>query len=175
MRSKISLRLSIFWMPYDLVSLSIWNSLSSLCTHEQIKTHRHKKPSQIACFSKAQTHVQTHRHTHTHRHAHVAHVMGFANFSASLATLPYLSAMQRSRTRSVLEKLEVHARAGLVCNKSQKPLINKESGSLILKRQHFTPLLTPIDWYNIDCVYLCQLETTFGKPMPLTPLALLAI
>ena len=29
--SKTSLRLSNFWMPHDLVSLSIWNSSSSLC------------------------------------------------------------------------------------------------------------------------------------------------
>jgi hypothetical protein len=32
-RSKISLRLSIFWMPHDLVRVSIWNSLSSLCAN----------------------------------------------------------------------------------------------------------------------------------------------
>jgi len=31
--SKNSLRLSNFWMPYDLASLSTWNSLSSLCAN----------------------------------------------------------------------------------------------------------------------------------------------
>jgi hypothetical protein len=31
--SKTSLRLSKFWMPYDLASLSIWNSSSSLCAN----------------------------------------------------------------------------------------------------------------------------------------------
>ena len=34
------------------------------------------------------THAQTHTHAHMHMHAHVASVMGFANFTASLATLP---------------------------------------------------------------------------------------
>ena len=33
MHSMISLRLSNIWTPYDLASLSIWNSLSSLCAN----------------------------------------------------------------------------------------------------------------------------------------------
>jgi len=33
MHSMTSLRLSNFWMPYDLLNLSIWNSLSSLCVN----------------------------------------------------------------------------------------------------------------------------------------------
>ena len=47
-----------------------------VCTHTNTHTH---------------THTYTHSHAHMHMNAHVARVMGFANISASLATLPHLS------------------------------------------------------------------------------------
>ena len=37
------------------------------------------------------SHTHTHTHTHVQMHAHVVRVMGFAKFSALLATIPYLS------------------------------------------------------------------------------------
>ena len=55
-------------------------------THKHTGTHPH---TQIHTRILARTHTDT--LTHMHMHAHVARVMGFANFLASLATLPHLS------------------------------------------------------------------------------------
>ena len=48
------------------------------------RTHRHS-------HAHTNTHAHAHTHAHMHMHAHAACVMGFAIFSASLATLPHLS------------------------------------------------------------------------------------
>ena len=53
-------------------------------THRYTRTHAHTHIHTHAC-------ARTHLHAHMHMHAHVALVMGFANFSASLATPPHLS------------------------------------------------------------------------------------
>jgi hypothetical protein len=47
----------------------------------------HMFPTCVCVYSRA--HI--HSHAHMHMHAHVERVMGFTNFSASLATLPHLS------------------------------------------------------------------------------------
>jgi hypothetical protein len=53
-------------------------------THKYTRAHTYKRPN-------TQAHTRAHTHAHVHMHAHVARVMGFANFSASLALLPHLS------------------------------------------------------------------------------------
>ena len=77
-------------------------------THKYVRTYTHthahthtntnaRKYSQARTLTytctrtNTQTHAQAHTHTHAHMHmhAHVARVMGFAYFSASLATLPH--------------------------------------------------------------------------------------
>ena len=57
-----------------------------VCAH----TYRHAR-ARIHTGVHAYTRAHTHSHAHMHMHAHVTRVMGFANFSASLATLPHLS------------------------------------------------------------------------------------
>ena len=57
-------------------------------THTHIHMHTHKHTD---TRTRTHTKAQTHRHTHMHLHAQVERVMGFANFSASLPTLPHLS------------------------------------------------------------------------------------
>jgi len=56
--------------------------------HEYSQTRTH---TYTCTRTNTQTHAQAHTHTHAHMHmhAHVARVMGFAYFSASLATLPH--------------------------------------------------------------------------------------
>jgi hypothetical protein len=65
-------------------------------THVHMHTHKHTD-ARVHTHTNAQTHrhthARTHTHAHMHMHAHVAHVMGFANFPASLATLPHLSSL----------------------------------------------------------------------------------
>ena len=57
-------------------------------THRHTSAHTH---TLLHAYAHTHTHTHTHSHAHMHMHAHVARVMGFANFSASLATLPHLS------------------------------------------------------------------------------------
>jgi hypothetical protein len=45
----------------------------------------------LVVFFQCGTNTQAHKHTHMHLHAIVARVMGFVNFSVSLATLAHLS------------------------------------------------------------------------------------
>ena len=67
-------------------------------THASARAHtyKHKRAHTYThTHARAQTHghtrAQTYTHAHMHMHAHVARVMCFANFLASLATLPHLS------------------------------------------------------------------------------------
>ena len=69
-------------------------------THTHTNTHVHANRNRRAhahthAHAQTQTHacvkIYTQKHTGTHTHVHVARVMGFANFSASLATLSHLS------------------------------------------------------------------------------------
>jgi len=64
-------------------------------THRHTHEHKYTRTNTQAhtCVHTQYTHTRAHTHTHAHMHmhAHVAHAMGFANFSASLATLPHLS------------------------------------------------------------------------------------
>ena len=53
-------------------------------THTQTRTHIHTQ-------TRVHTHIHTHTHKYTDTYAHVARVMGFADFLASLVTLPHLS------------------------------------------------------------------------------------
>ena len=57
-------------------------------THARAHIHTHKHTG-----TQAHTHMCTHTHTHAHMHmrAHVERVMGFANFSVLLTTLPHFS------------------------------------------------------------------------------------
>ena len=68
-------------------------------THTHAQIHRHAR-THIHTLSHTHTHTphththtraraHTHAHAHMHMHAHIARVMGFANFPASLATLPH--------------------------------------------------------------------------------------
>ena len=70
-------------------------------THAHMPTHTNAHEHIQACTRKitgthtptdTHAHIHTHKHTHAHMHMHayVARVMGFANFSVSLATLPHL-------------------------------------------------------------------------------------
>jgi hypothetical protein len=73
--------------------------LTGAHTHVHMHTHKHtdtrahiQMPKHTAhTRAHTQTHIHAQSHAHMHMHAHVARVMGFANFSASLVTLPYLS------------------------------------------------------------------------------------
>ena len=68
------------------------------CTHIRSHTHSNTRArTQIHTLMHANTHTRAYTHIHatrtrTHRHARIALtvLMGFANFSASLATLPHL-------------------------------------------------------------------------------------
>jgi hypothetical protein len=64
------------------------------CTHTCACAHTYEhKRAQKHTGTFTHIHMHTHKHTHTHTRTHtcicVAHVMGIANFSASLVTLPY--------------------------------------------------------------------------------------
>ena len=76
------------------------NTLRRAHTHTHAHTHKHTctrahtyTRTNTQAHTRAHTHTHSHTHTHTHTHmhmhAHVVRVMGFANFSASLATLPH--------------------------------------------------------------------------------------
>jgi len=71
------------------------------CTRTNTRTH-----TRTSTHTNALTHRHTHAHTHTHMHmhAHVECVMGFANFSASLATLPHLSFSVRRKILGLILK-----------------------------------------------------------------------
>jgi hypothetical protein len=56
-------------------------------------TYKHKRArmhTRAHTYTRTNTQAHTHTCTHMHMHTHVARVMGFSNFSASLATLPHL-------------------------------------------------------------------------------------
>jgi len=72
-----------------------------VCAH--IHTHKH---TGTHAHTHTYTHTLTHSDTHyMHMHAHVARVMGFANFSASLATLPHPTLVYTVRSFSSLRFL----------------------------------------------------------------------
>jgi len=65
--------------------------------HALTHTHAHTyKRTNTQAHTRAHKHTHTHTrsHMHMHMHAHVARVMGFAKFSAPLATLPHLSQLR---------------------------------------------------------------------------------
>jgi hypothetical protein len=88
----------------------------------QTRTNTHRRAhARTHAHAQAQTHSRAHiqtpnhtrahtrTHTHVHMHAHVVHMMGFANFSALLVTLPHLSS--RCYSPDVfLPKILYHAR-----------------------------------------------------------------
>ena len=104
-------------------------------THTYTQTHRHtraQKHIHTRTHTRAHTHAHTHTHAQTHRHtrahthihtythmymhAHVLCVMGFANFSASLATHPQTPRHTRARTH---ENTHTHSHAHMhmhACN-----------------------------------------------------------
>jgi len=83
------------------------NTNTRVCTQRRAHTHTLAR-TQTHTHARAHIHAQTHRHTHTyiythtrahahtrmHMHAHVARMMGFSNYSASLAMLPHLSSFK---------------------------------------------------------------------------------
>ena len=65
---------------------------ANIFTRTNTQAHKRSHTHTLARIrAHTHTHTHTHSHAHMHMHAHVARVMGFANFSASLATLPHLS------------------------------------------------------------------------------------
>jgi hypothetical protein len=98
-------------------------------THTHTQTHRH---TCAHTHTRARKHARTHTHTHMHMHAHIVRVMGFANFSTLLATLPHLSLSQPTCYCAELVWLKIK-----VCSSSSLPCVchNKETKSTRIHTQ----------------------------------------
>ena len=123
-------------------------------THKHAHTSAHiQTPKHIG------THTRAHTYAHMHMHAHVAHVMGFANFLAWLATPPHLSIITMCESRKLcfmLSSSTIHGPIIRAMDQQKLGSMHQNSGtnptqvhhlnSVIAKKQEMPPqwMATPI-------------------------------